>query len=539
MSREYLDKDGLNYFWQKIKNVNARKTNAILYGTVDSTSTSTAYTATVDGLTELVDGTTIVLHNGVVTSASGFTVNINGLGAKKCYNNLTNATRDTTIFNVAYTMMFIYSEALDNGNGGWWIYRGYDANTNTIGYQLRTNSMSLPVSGATYRYRLLFTSADGTKYVPANTSTSTNATSARAVNQTPIDPFGEIRYYGYTTAVSAGSRIGATYLWEQYVIALGYSFNRTGSDLTLTSWKPVYIKCAPQNDGSAIIDEDAPFVQALPSAEDGKIYIYLGVAYSATNIELVPHHPVYCYKDGAIRLWTNASGVVTESDPVFTASPAHGITANDITNWNGKSDFSGSYDDLTDKPTIPTVPTNVSAFTNDAGYITGYTETDPTVPAWAKASTKPSYTASEVGALATSGGQLTGDITLYVESGNSPAIIFQRGTLTDNFNDWKIYDKSGFLYFAQRGSGSSAFGDVGYIDTGGVLRAFTIPWGSVSGKPTFATVATSGSYNDLSDKPTIPDGLPSVTTADNGKVLRVVNGAWSAVALPSASGVSF
>lgn len=31
---------------------------------------------------------------------------------------------------------------------------------------------------------------------------------------------------------------------------------------------------------------------------------------------------------------------------------------------------SGSYNDLTDKPTIPTVPTNVSAFTNDAGYLT-------------------------------------------------------------------------------------------------------------------------------------------------------------------------
>ena len=30
----------------------------------------------------------------------------------------------------------------------------------------------------------------------------------------------------------------------------------------------------------------------------------------------------------------------------------------------------GSYSDLTDKPTIPTVPTNVSAFTNDAGYLT-------------------------------------------------------------------------------------------------------------------------------------------------------------------------
>jgi len=31
---------------------------------------------------------------------------------------------------------------------------------------------------------------------------------------------------------------------------------------------------------------------------------------------------------------------------------------------------SGSYSDLTDKPNIPTVPTIVSAFTNDAGYIT-------------------------------------------------------------------------------------------------------------------------------------------------------------------------
>lgn len=33
--------------------------------------------------------------------------------------------------------------------------------------------------------------------------------------------------------------------------------------------------------------------------------------------------------------------------------------------------------------------------------------------------------------------------------------------------------------------------------------------------------------------------LPSVTSSDNGKVLRVVNGVWAAASLPSASGVSF
>ncbi|MBQ6155573.1 MAG: choice-of-anchor J domain-containing protein [Bacteroidales bacterium] len=46
--------------------------------------------------------------------------------------------------------------------------------------------------------------------------------------------------------------------------------------------------------------------------------------------------------------------------------------------------FSGDYNDLTNKPTIPTVPSNVSAFTNDAGYLTGYTETDPQFNAWNK-----------------------------------------------------------------------------------------------------------------------------------------------------------
>ena len=45
----------------------------------------------------------------------------------------------------------------------------------------------------------------------------------------------------------------------------------------------------------------------------------------------------------------------------------------------------------------PDVPTKVSELENDSGYLTSYTETDPTVPAWAKAASKPSYTKGEVG----------------------------------------------------------------------------------------------------------------------------------------------
>ena len=60
------------------------------------------------------------------------------------------------------------------------------------------------------------------------------------------------------------------------------------------------------------------------------------------------------------------------------------VTDEEKTVWNAKAETSS-------------IPTKVSQLTNDAGFITGYTETDPTVPAWAKASTKPSYTKSEVG----------------------------------------------------------------------------------------------------------------------------------------------
>lgn len=423
------------------------KALGIPYGQVDSTSTSTVYTAQIPNITEYYDGLTILLKNGVVTSAANFTININGIGAKGVYSSMAAATRETTIFNVNYTLLLVYDSTRVAG-GCWVNYRGYNSDTNTIGYQLRTNSTVMKVSDTARYYKLYFTSADGTHWVPASVNSTNNATSARAVNQRPINPFGRIVYTSASTSYAAEANLAATTIWDQYNITLGYSFNRTGAALTLTTSLPVYIKCAPQSNGSAIMDADTPYVQALPSTDDGKIYIFLGVATSATAVELIPRHPVYYYKDGAIRQWTNAvaglssvawddvtdkpafasvatsgsyndlsnkptipsktsdltndSGFITgytETDPVFTASAAHGITSSDITAWNNKSDFSGSYNDLTNKPTIPTVPTNVSAFTNDAGYLTSYTETDPTVPAWAKAANKPTYTASEVGAL--------------------------------------------------------------------------------------------------------------------------------------------
>lgn len=283
----------------------AKMTAAIPYGECDAASTATNFTVTVPGIRELVSGVCCLVRNGVITSASGCKLNVNGLGAKPIYSSMAAATAVTTAWNINYTMLFVYDGTNTRVSGGCWVmYYGIDNNTNTIGYQIRTNSYSMPMTSVVYRYRLLFTSKDGSHFVPANNSTSTNATSSRTVCQDPIDPHGPIVYYGTTAAVNQGSRPAVANLWQQYLVTLGYSFNRTGAALTLTEWAPVYVKAAPQSDGSAIIDSTTPYVQALPTTNDGFIYIFLGVAISATQIELNIKHPVYYHDGTAIRIWT-------------------------------------------------------------------------------------------------------------------------------------------------------------------------------------------------------------------------------------------
>lgn len=63
----------------------------------------------------------------------------------------------------------------------------------------------------------------------------------------------------------------------------------------------------------------------------------------------------------------NDSGFITEETDPTVPSYVKSITQDNITSWNSKSNFSGSYNDLTDKPSIPNA---TSDLTNDSGFIT-------------------------------------------------------------------------------------------------------------------------------------------------------------------------
>ncbi|MCR4873590.1 MAG: fibrobacter succinogenes major paralogous domain-containing protein [Bacteroidales bacterium] len=151
--------------------------------------------------------------------------------------------------------------------------------------------------------------------------------------------------------------------------------------------------------------------------------------------------------------------------------------------------FSGDYNDLTNTPAIPTVPTNVSAFTNDAGYITGYTETDPTVPAWAKEANKPTYNYSEIvntptiPTVPTNVSAFTNDAG-YITSQDIPAIP----TVPTNV---------------------SAFtNDAGYI-TGYTETDPTVPaWAKEANKPAY-------DYTEIANTPAIPTVPTNVSAFTN------------------------
>lgn len=86
-----------------------------------------------------------------------------------------------------------------------------------------------------------------------------------------------------------------------------------------------------------------------------------------------------------ISAFNNDAGYITsgyvEQEPAFNGSAAKNITTQDINNWNDKQDpivFNTAYHASNNKAaTMADVPTDLSDLTNDAGYITGYTESDP------------------------------------------------------------------------------------------------------------------------------------------------------------------
>jgi len=101
------------------------------YSTVDPTSTSTQFTATVATLSAdntHVDGTRVWIFNNVVASQTGCTLDINNQGGKPIYLSNAMTTRVSTHWTVNTMYEFMYSSSVVSG-GAWIMCTGRDTNT--------------------------------------------------------------------------------------------------------------------------------------------------------------------------------------------------------------------------------------------------------------------------------------------------------------------------------------------------------------------------------------------------------------------------
>ena len=186
------------------------------------------------------------------------------------------------------------------------------------------------------------------------------------------------------------------------------------------------------------------------------------------------------------------------------------------------------------------VPTKVSDLTNDSGFITGYTETDPTVPAWAKQSTKPTYTASEVGALPdttvipTALSDLTDDATHRVVTDTEKAAWNSKGTYSKPTGGIPATDLTSAVQTSlgkadtavQRSgdtmSGKLSISNGGISVTGNSNVNGTLSATTMSGTTVKGNTVSAGTYNNLPSASTTSFGVVKV-----GNGLGVSNGVIS------------
>ena len=198
-------------------------------------------------------------------------------------------------------------------------------------------------------------------------------------------------------------------------------------------------------------------------------------------------------------------------DPTGSVATAGGIP--DYVEVNGgKIDtikVNGTDQAITDKTVNITVPTKTSDLTNDSGYLTSVPVTSVNSKTGAVV-----LTANDVGALpADTVIPTVNDATLTIRRNSIDIGSFTANSANDVNIDINVpTDKS----------------DIGLGNVDNVKQY------SASNPPPYPVTSVNGETGAI----TIRE-VPAVTTTDNGKFLRVVNGAWAAVAIADANGVKF
>ncbi len=319
-----------------VENVNDSRLH--IYRTLTGTAAVTSspyycsrWDVTDDTVTAYEDGMVVWLEVPVAGNGSyGTCLQINSLGYKPVVYNVN--TMISSRYSVGSMVLACYNATqtatayFNSGSAttvtGCWQVMDYDTNTTSISNLYHPRATRVVTGGQLKRY-VMCVEADETGIIPLN-YTGTTATT-KTMTTEAFDPTREILYYTTNATVAENNSVALSgCFYSNTSVDARYTFN---SGTTLTANRELYMVLDVQSDGRLCKLASTPWSQTLPTTDDGHVYLLLGYAYDTYHIELYPHHPMFKHDGTSLNIW-------------------HG--------------------------TIPSVPTNVSSFTNDAGYLTEY-----------------------------------------------------------------------------------------------------------------------------------------------------------------------
>lgn len=159
-----------------------------------------------------------------------------------------------------------------------------------------------------FPYTFLMECADG-RWESLVTSNSTGTNKSRNTHGFRL---GKLFYMNAGNTYNENVVLDSYRLWymSSDVVDHRYSFNtaNNATDGTVAN-QPVYLVGSLGSDGLFYLDTKW-WTQTLPTSADGKLYIYLGMAYDYYRMTFDIHNPIYHYVNGAVREFAQDAGTV-------------------------------------------------------------------------------------------------------------------------------------------------------------------------------------------------------------------------------------
>lgn len=423
----------------------------------------TRWDVTDSEVTEYKDGMVVcvkVPDNGLGNGSYGTALQINSLGYKPVVYNVSSMIGAR--YSVGSVVWAVYNATqkakLYLGEGrrneeitGCWQVMDYNSDTTTVTNIRRYYGSRLRPTTVLLDYVLVFRKNE-TQVVPMHSTPNGTSGPAAYTGSTrtdkemtteSFDPFGAILFYRNSEKVNANAIIPAGTLYQQnYIISIESTFN---CGRTLTGNRELYLVVDLQSDGMVKLATDVnPWSQTLPTTNDGHLYIFLGVVYNTYQIDFSMNHPIYYHDGTQLRMYT------------------------------GAKQFSGDYNDLTNKP-----------MNANFGTCVVHARVDNT-----SATINVPY----------SGYSLLGGGLVSIKFKND--VVPNAKLNINNKGAYQIWFRNGQITSGAIRAGDRCLFVFNSVSPGYYILVSNDRWGDEL--EALATVAHTGSYNDLTDKPTIP-----------------------------------